>query len=315
MYKLVSVFNNRRVEIFFTVTIFIDLLPIDKIIRSILIVALFIYFHKDYKPILLGSLILFFVLMNNFALFVVDKEIFNNGEQRYYSVNGTVEGRYLNVGDIIIGDSINISDTKFPKYKIKNEYFRIRLPFYTSLMKIRDYNTEKLYNVSNSNISLLQAIFYGNKRYLNDSVIELFTVTGLNHLLAISGQHVGIILMMIFLILYKIPTKIKFIVSTIFIFLFIPIAGFKIPVLRASVFLFIVSFAYLWDRKVVLSKLVIWVASVFIAIDPEIIYSDSFVLSFLAVLGISMIDFDRYQNKIYLPLLIGLYASAFTLPY
>lgn len=309
-------FSANKVELLFLSSLLLTIIPVNSFLRSLLLLVLFLLFHRKDKVKTFLFIFILLILMNNFTAFVVDKNLNSDGSFSYYSVNGLLKGEYLSVGDIIVGRFKTENRGSFIHYIVEKEFFRMRLPVYSFLIELRDRKVEALYFLSNKKVTLLEAVFYGDKRYISDELHELFMISGLNHLLAISGQHVGIILMIIFLFLYKIDLKIKFIIGGVFVALFVPIAGFKIPVIRASVFVIILAFTYLLDRKVVLRKLVLWVAVIFMVVDPDIIYSPSFCLSFLAILGISIISNDFYQtNKLINSLLVGLYATAFTLPY
>lgn len=307
--------SNKKVEIYFLAIVGIALLPIDSILRSIILLFLTGLFHIKNRPVLLVVIVGLFVCANIFSAFIVDKRLKKDGSYTYYTITGTIEGADLKTGDILIGSFENISTGYFKQYRITNEAMRVRLPFYSALMELRDRNIEQLYFLSDKKVVLLPAIFYGDKRYINDQLNELFTITGLNHLLAISGQHVALILTILFVVMYKLQIKIRFIVASIIIFLFVPLAGFQIPVVRAVAFILIITLAYLLDRKVMLNKLVLWVAAIFIAIDPDIIHNPSFCLSFLAVMGIALVQKEDVRNPLMASLLIGLYATSFTLPY
>jgi len=56
-------------------------------------------------------------------------------------------------------------------------------------------------------------------------------------------------------------------------------------------------------------------AALFIVIDPNIIHNPSFCLSFLAVMGIALVQKEDVRNPLIASLLVGLYATSFTLPY
>ncbi|WP_171789032.1 ComEC/Rec2 family competence protein [Calditerrivibrio nitroreducens] len=279
-------------------------------------IVIFGIFHlKNLKWYLIVSLtVLFFV--SNFSVFIVDKELKKDGTYQYYSIGGVVEGVDASLGTIIFGKITGNIEGFRTNYSIEKEYFRMRLPFYSALISFRNDAIDKLYYGSNKQITLIPAMFYGEKRYISAKDTENFTLAGLNHILAISGQHVGIILLVIFSLLYKLPFKLKMVISSVMILLFIPIAGFKIPVLRAAVFVLIITIAYTFDVKVRMNKLILWVASLFLIVEPDVLNSPSFALSFLAVYGISQVDRDYFSDHKFLSgVMVGIYATVFTTPY
>lgn len=316
MTKFNNIINQRKVEIFFTSVLAISLLPLNNIFKFILLLAIFFIFHfKNFKWSILVILILMF-LLENYSVFIADKNLKKDGNYQYYSVSGKLEGVDGTVGTVIVGLFEEKREHFTSTYTIKNEFFRIKIPFYSSLMEFRERIVEQLYYGSKKQITLIPAMFYGDKRFISAKDSENFTIAGLNHILAISGQHVGIIMLIVFAILSKLPFKFKMLVGAISVLMFLPLAGFKIPVLRAGLFVLIIAIAYLVDLRVRMQKLVLWVASMFIIVEPNLLKSPSFVLSFLAVYGISQINKEYfYENKLLSSILVGLYAMVFTTPY
>lgn len=312
-YKLL---NGKKVELFFILIVLASFLSIHIILKFLLMIVIFGIFHlKNLKWYLIVSLtVLFFV--SNFSVFIVDKELKKDGTYQYYSIGGVVEGVDTSLGTIIFGKITRNIEGFRTNYSIEKEYFRMRLPFYSALISFRNDAIDKLYYGSNKQITLIPAMFYGEKRYISAKDTENFTLAGLNHILAISGQHVGIILLVIFSLLYKLPFKLKMVISSVMILLFIPIAGFKIPVIRAGVFVLIIAIAYTFDVKVRMNKLILWVASLFLIVEPDVLNSPSFALSFLAVYGISQVDRDYFLDHKFLSgIMVGIYATVFTTPY
>lgn len=309
-------FNGKKVEIFFILIVLITFFPIHIILKFFLMILSFVLFHFKHLKwyLVLILIILFFV--SNFSVFIVDKELKKDGTYQYYSIGGVVEGVDTSLGTIVFGKLSRKNERFRTIYGIEKEFFRMRLPFYSALVSFRNDAIDKLYYGSNKQITLIPAMFYGDKRYISAKDTENFTVAGLNHILAISGQHVGIILLVIFSLLYRLPFKIKMIISSVMILLFIPIAGFKIPVLRAGVFVLVIAIAYTFDVKVRMNKLILWVASLFLIVEPDVLNSPSFILSFLAVYGISQIDRDYFfEHKFLSGIMVGVYATVFTTPY
>lgn len=316
MFQFKDFFSQRKVEIFFAVVLTISLLKLSSIINFVVLLMIFAIFHfKDFRWSIFTILIVIF-LVSNYTVFIADKNLKRDGSYQYYSISGKLENVDGNVGTVIVGLFEEKREHFTAIFGVKRELFRFKIPLYSSLMEFRDKTVEQLYYGSNRQITLIPAMFYGDKRFISAKDSENFTIAGLNHILAISGQHVGIIMIIIFTFLYRLPFKIKILIGAFFVLMFLPLAGFKIPVLRAGIFVFIIAIAYLFDMKVRMNKLVLWVAALFIIVEPQVIKSPSFVLSFLAVYGISQISREYFwEHEALSSLLVGVFAMIFTTPY
>ena len=161
---------------------------------------------------------------------------------------------------------------------------------------INDY-LEKIYN--NKSLAFVKGFLLGNKSNLNDDSLNKFYKVGLGHILVISGLHFGILYFLInkFLSFFKIPLLKKIIIINLFLIFFLIITGLRVSALRAYIIIFIYEIIYLFNRKVDLLNFISFLAIVFIIINPFIIYSLSFILSFGAIFSIALF-YNRLPLKI-----------------
>ncbi|WP_188020321.1 ComEC/Rec2 family competence protein [Deferribacter autotrophicus] len=197
-------------------------------------------------------------------------------------------------------------------FKMKNKLISFKIPLITTILEKREKLCRKLYLESSGEISIIQAALFGNRQYLDNKTKDLFITTGIFHLLAISGLHVGIIISIVFLIFSFLPLKFRYLAVIFTLLPFIVITGFKITVLRASLFAIFIFSALFFDVKVEMKKLLIFLASLFLLLFPSTAFDISFMLSFAAVFGIlTVVEKEKGLKSI---ILVPLGATLFTMP-
>jgi len=175
--------------------------------------------------------------------------------------------------------------------------------------------------------SLGSALIFGEKGYISTSLREKFSRTGLSHLLAISGLHVGILVSSIFLFLFFLKDRIKHFIVLILLPFYTIFTGLQIPVLRASLMGELYFFSKIKYLKVNSLNILFFVAFIVLLFSPESIKHISFLLSFTATLGILLgLDFinvsihfkNEYLSKVISIviqiILLSFVATLFTVP-
>lgn len=141
---------------------------------------------------------------------------------------------------------------------------------------------------------LVNALLTGDRSSLNSSVMNSFRDSGASHILALSGLHLGIIygiLLKVTSIFGKHPT-VKAVRSLIIISLcgiYTLATGASPSLVRAFLFILVNETARLTHRSN--NPLRVYCAALFIqtAIDPQVISSTGFQLSYLAMAGIFLL--------------------------
>ncbi|MCM1075841.1 MAG: ComEC/Rec2 family competence protein [Bacteroides sp.] len=144
----------------------------------------------------------------------------------------------------------------------------------------------------------LNAVLTGDRDMLTADTRELFSVTGLSHVLALSGLHVGIIAWFVSILLLPLyltgMRKIRWFIVVMVLWLFAVMTGLSPSVVRSVVMstVFFISFSMQRVRSPFNS---LCVAALFILILwPYALYTVGFQLSFLAVASI-MLFADRFN--------------------
>ena len=145
--------------------------------------------------------------------------------------------------------------------------------------------------LSEQNIPLIKAILLGNKTELNYDLKTEFSRAGLSHLMAVSGMHVGFILMPIWLIIplfwtSKIGKPVGLLIVIAILFSYAGITGFTSSVSRASITAALLTVGKLFQRNRDAVNTTGVAAVVILLHNPESLFQIGFQLSFCAVLVI-----------------------------
>ncbi|SHG89139.1 ComEC/Rec2 family competence protein [Tepidibacter thalassicus] len=233
----------------------------------------------------------------------------------YINVNGKFEsldnlklnefdyGRYLrSIGYVGI---INLKNFKIEN-KSKNVYYFSH--------KLRNFIENKLeYNFKN-HASFLKALILGNKEDMDKEVLDSFSKTGISHIIALSGLHVGIIIYFFNFIIRGINKLYKLILISIFLFFYCFIVGFTPSIVRACIFSIVLYIALFIQREYDGICSLCFVGIILIIENPFVIYSISFQLSFFATLSI-IYFYSIIDKYVKYPLIsVTLAANILTLP-
>ncbi len=98
--------------------------------------------------------------------------------------------------------------------------------------------------------AMTQALLLGDAGDIESSEFALFRATGLLHLLAISGQHIGVLSAVLLLVLgfLRLPRKPAMITAALLLLAYIPIAGGSISILRSGLMFACLLPCFLWER-------------------------------------------------------------------
>ena len=162
--------------------------------------------------------------------------------------------------------------------------------------RFRESVQEKLasYPFSKDQLAIINALIIGQRQGIDREMSNQYAAAGMMHILAVSGLHVGIILLLLRFITRPISGyRLRFLRSGIIIgliWLFAILTGLSPSVLRAAtMFSFLEASSLTGSKKETLNALI---ASAFVLLlfDPLLIYQVGFQLSYAAVLAILWIQ-------------------------
>ncbi len=137
--------------------------------------------------------------------------------------------------------------------------------------------------------ALLRGLLLADRGEINYQTKMKFINAGVVHVLAVSGLHVGYIILIFLFLFGRFNLHIKSILTIIGLLCFMFITGVPPSVFRATVMTIVVIIAFLSNRSTNLINSISIAAVIILVINPNEIYNPGFQLSFAAVLAIGII--------------------------
>jgi len=144
----------------------------------------------------------------------------------------------------------------------------------------------------------LSAIILGDRSELDLETKNLFSQTGISHIISISGMHISIVSILTFwiLIYFGLSRKKAFYFIVIFLIFYLCLIGFIASAIRAVIMGLILMYGYKEGRLANSGRALVFAAGILLLINPRLLRWDvGFQLSFLATFGI--IYFYNYINN------------------
>ncbi len=202
-------------------------------------------------------------------------------------------------------------------YKIKND----NNPFIYLLElknKLKENFKEKVDDKTLYSVG--EALIFGDRGNIDTETRKIFVNSGLIHLLAISGLHVGMLITVLLVIFYPLKREFRYIFVAILVAIFPFLTGLKIPVIRVSLMGILFLIGKIKDFRVNSLNILFFVGTVILIISPKAIFSPSFQLSFMAVLGILLfvekhkLETSNIYQYFFAGIIISVVATLFTTP-
>ncbi len=242
---------------------------------------------------------------SNVILNVGDTFIVNSGLKEIKKPLNPYEFNYKNYlknqqinHQIIISERELFSIAK-TNITLKNIVAKIRIKIIKSLKK---------YGFKNDELAVVNALILGQRQDISESLLESYTGAGAIHILAVSGLHIGIILMLLTFIFkpisyFKHGKTLTAVIIILLLWMYAIIAGLSPSVVRAvAMFTAITIGMYLNRPSNVYNSLII---SMFFLLlfHPFYLFEVGFQLSYLAVFFIVWIQpklFNIWISKVWI---------------
>lgn len=146
-------------------------------------------------------------------------------------------------------------------------------------------------------------MIFGDKSNLYEDMYDSYSASGIAHLLAVSGLHVGFIVTLfgILLSLFKANDKVKFYVMSIIVLLYAFMCGFSVSVTRAMIMTIVLLFSKLRKKKYDSISGLSLAGIIILIWNPLFVFDIGFILSFSAVASIIIFSrtFTNFFSKFF----------------
>jgi competence protein ComEC len=152
--------------------------------------------------------------------------------------------------------------------------------------------------------SLLIAFLFGEESKVPKEILEKLNLSGLRHLIAVSGQHITVLVsLFLFLFLaFGLWRQQAIFLSIIFSFLFLILVNFQASATRAVLMGFVFLTGQIFGRVTSGLRILTLILAIMLFLNPlSLRYDISFQLSFLAMLGILTLYEPFYHFFKFLP--------------
>jgi len=145
-------------------------------------------------------------------------------------------------------------------------------------------------HLSEDKLAVANALVLGDKDFLSAETRKSFASAGAMHVLAVSGLHVGIVLVLLMFFFKQFPRVFSknraLIAALLVIWCYAGLTGLSPSVLRATIMFTILSFSTLIGRKGNNVNTLFFSAFVMLVWEPMYLFDIGFQLSYLAMIGI-----------------------------
>ncbi len=156
--------------------------------------------------------------------------------------------------------------------------------------------------------SLVLSILLGDKSYMSESLSSTLSITGLSHIMSISGLHVSFVIAIVYFLLkkFRLNNIFSLVITMIALIFYGYITDFPISLIRATTMYFIASLANICSFRYDMLNGIALTAILLLLCSPITLFNISFQLSFTAILGICLFyrsiyaflnKFNKYDGK------------------
>lgn len=159
--------------------------------------------------------------------------------------------------------------------------------------------------MSEDNANICFAILFGEKSGVSQDITDAFSYAGISHILAVSGLHVGVLVMIVWFLIdkLKISKYIKLVLFVMLIILYMYLCSFSPSVSRAGIMAIVLVFCKLFHLEYDSIGSLSLAGILILLISPLSLFSISFQLSFMCIFAIITLvpTITRWFLKLKLP--------------
>lgn len=199
---------------------------------------------------------------------------------RYQHIHGVVARTYINK------DSWKRSRVSMRRLGVMQ---RVLIGMRSARDRLLSHN--EIHNMSESAYAVVAAMTMGDRSRLTRELRQSYAASGASHVLALSGLHLGVIYGLLSLIfVHRRMRVLGQVLAMVAIWAYAALVGMPPSVLRSATMLTIFAFVVLTGRRQVSLNTLAFAAVVQLVVSPLSLWDVGFQMSFLAVLGIVMLN-------------------------
>jgi competence protein ComEC len=179
--------------------------------------------------------------------------------------------------------------------------------------KIKNVVINRINSYDNSN-TYLNLFILGDKSYLDNDIYNLYKDNGIAHLLAISGMHLSLFILILKKIFSFIKEKKQNIIIVLFLIFYLFLCNYTISMLRCFFFYFISLINNLFNLRLNSIKKIILTGIIIILINPFNIFNVGFLYSYLISFGLILSNKFIKGNYLKKSLIISIISFLISLP-
>ena len=151
--------------------------------------------------------------------------------------------------------------------------------------------------MTEENAAISYAMFFGDKSEITYETKDAFSKSGISHILAISGLHVGVLVGLLMFIFKKcrVNKYVSFSIITAFLFVYCLLCSFSPSVVRASIMAVILMASNLLGRKYDSLSAIGLAGILLLLFKPLYAFDVGFQMSFACVIGIAIFYSSIYN--------------------
>jgi len=158
-----------------------------------------------------------------------------------------------------------------------------------AILTARKYSNRNIdFYISGDEGELLKGLVTGDRDGISEEVKDNFVKAGVMHIVAVSGLNVAyvIIIVNLLLSLFRIPKKIRYLITIIFLVFYVIYTGHPPSIIRAAIMGAVILLSFIVQRKPNIYNSLGLSAIIILAIDSKQLFDSGFILSYTATFSV-----------------------------
>lgn len=150
--------------------------------------------------------------------------------------------------------------------------------------------------------NFIAATLLGNSKFITPETRNTFAMAGISHILALSGMHVGVIMAIVWFLLFPLNytrlRPLRFFITIIILAAYAMFTGMSPSVVRATIMMSIVVAGLMFHRKTLSLNSLALAAIIILLLYPSSLYSVGFQLSFATVAFLIIFNQQTFSKNL-----------------